>query len=79
MKSYDLLLSLYAPNIITYIKGTGSPYKLKVYYLYHNSGHCTHNPVNWQLSKEITYLYGKNKMAVLLIASWSLYMVTQFL
>ena len=28
-------------------KGTGSPYKLKVYYLYHNSGHCTHNPVNW--------------------------------
>ena len=34
------------------VKGTGSPYKLKVYYLYHNSGHnsghCTHNPVNWQ-------------------------------
>ena len=29
------------------LKGTGSPYKLKVYYLYHNSGHCTHNPVNW--------------------------------
>ena len=46
------------------IKGTGSPYKLKVYYLYHNSGHCTHNPVN---SKEIASLYGKKKMAVLLI------------
>ena len=36
--------------------------------IYHNSGHCTHNPVNWQYSKEIASLYGKNKMAVLLIA-----------
>ena len=49
-----------------HIQFSGSPYKLKVYYLYHNSGHCTHNPVNW---KDIAYLYGKNKMAVLLIAS----------
>ena len=31
------------------------------------------------MEKEITSLYGKNKMAVLLIASWSLDMVTQFL
>ena len=36
------------------------------YYIYHNSGHCTHNPVNWLKSKEIASLYGKNKMAVLL-------------
>ena len=35
-------------QVMEVFKGTGSPYKLKVYYLYHNSGHCTHNPVNWQ-------------------------------
>ena len=33
---------------VNFLKGTGSPFKPKVYYLYHNSGHCTHNPVNWQ-------------------------------